>query len=105
MKSVLAYSEWQSTLAYLKDPPSDYAYPGVDVIKELQNITDAIEGNLYSSEYDYASDVSSVIERSHDGHYSFVPDVFGVFTFFREDQLVSVSIDGKELPQIYVLSM
>ena len=106
MKSLLAYSEWQSTLAYLKDPPSDYAYPSVDIIKELQNLTDSVESNLYTKEYEYASDVYSVVERSHDGHYTFAPDILlSAFKFVRTVQLVSVSMDGKELPQVYVLGM
>jgi hypothetical protein len=43
------------------------------------------------------------LQRTHDGHFVYVPDVVGgVFTFARPVPLVSVSSDGKELPQAYV---
>lgn len=104
MKSLIAYSEWQSTLDYLKDPPSDYAYPAIDIIKEFQNITDSIESGIYEKEYEYATEVHRVVQQSHDGHFSFQPDIlFNAFTFARTVQLVSVSIDGKELPKVYVI--
>ena len=102
MKSLMAYSGWQSTLDYLKDPPNDYAYPAIDIIKEFQNITNSIESGLYEKEYQYATDVYRVVQQSHDGHFSFQPDIlFRAFAFTRPFPLVSVSVDGKELPKVY----
>jgi hypothetical protein len=44
-----------------------------------------------------------LLQRTHDGHFVYVPDVVGtVFNFARPVPLVSVSSDGKELPQAYV---
>lgn len=43
------------------------------------------------------------MQSTHDGHFVYVPDVVGtVFNFARPVPLVSVSSDGKELPQPYV---
>lgn len=104
MKSLIAYSEWHSTLDYLKDPPSDYAYPAIDIIKEFQNITDSIESGVYEKEYEYATEIYRVVQQSHDGHFSFQPDIlFSAFEFVRTASLVSVSMDGKELPQVFSL--
>lgn len=42
-------------------------------------------------------------QRSHDGHFVYVPDVVGtVFNWARPVPLVSVSTDGKKLPKAYV---
>jgi hypothetical protein len=42
-------------------------------------------------------------QRTHDGHFVFVPDVIGtVFNWARQTPLVSVSSDGEELPKAYV---
>ena len=100
--SLIAYTEFQSTLAYLADPPEDYEYPAIDVIQELTDIAKDIENGEYERELDYATDVFRVFQRTQDGHYSFHPDVmFSAFDFRRPAILTSVSMDGSELPQVY----
>lgn len=42
-------------------------------------------------------------QRTHDGHFVYVPDVIGnVFNFARPVPIVSVSEDGKKLPKAFV---
>jgi hypothetical protein len=42
-------------------------------------------------------------QRTHDGHFVFVPDVIGgIFNWARPIPLVSVSEDGKSLPKPFV---
>ena len=42
-------------------------------------------------------------QRTHDGHFVFVPDVIGgVFNWARPIPLVSISEDGKALPKPFV---
>ena len=51
LESLKPYINWQSTLAYLKDPPpSGYLEPGVDVYGELDAMISNI--NAYAGEYD-----------------------------------------------------
>lgn len=43
-----------------------------------------------------------LLQKTHDGHFVYVPDVVGnVFNFARTVPIVSVSADGKELPKPY----
>lgn len=43
------------------------------------------------------------MQSTHDGHFVFIPDSVGtIFNWARPVPLVSVSTDGKELPQPYV---
>jgi hypothetical protein len=44
-----------------------------------------------------------LLQRTHDGHFVFVPDVVGtIFNFARPVPLVSVSADGEALPKPFV---
>jgi len=44
-----------------------------------------------------------LLQSTHDGHFVYVPDVVGtVFNYARPVPLVSVSADGKQLPEAYV---
>lgn len=44
--------QFQSTLAYLKNPPSSYPLPAVDLIGGLNNIKTSIASGEYTNEYD-----------------------------------------------------
>ncbi|THX69190.1 hypothetical protein D6D08_06082 [Aureobasidium pullulans] len=105
LESMRPYLNWQTTIAYLKDPPKDYA-DKIQPPYDFWGIFDAIEANVaagaYASEYDFGWDVYESFQQAHDGHFNFVPDSVGsVFTFGRTVPLASVSEDGKSLPVIY----
>ncbi|KAK8189291.1 uncharacterized protein BKA78DRAFT_253348 [Phyllosticta capitalensis] len=95
IETVKPYWEWQSTIAYLKNPPAEYVekiQDPVDVFGELDIIEAKVKNGSFASEY----------ESTHDGHFVYVPDsVGGIFNFGRTLPLVSVSLDGKSLPQPY----
>ena len=102
--SLSAYSEFQTILAYLKDPPNGYPYPAIDIIQELDDLALAVESGEFESEYDYAVKLFVIYERSRDGHFRFYPDIlFSVFAFRRSIVLASVSEDGAATPQIFNL--
>ena len=105
VRDLRAYAEFQSTFVYLKDPSSDYRYPGVDLSEEFANITSAIEAGLYEKEYEFARGVFRVYQQARDAHYTFRPDIhFGALPFSRPTVLVSVSSDGSKLPKIFAYS-
>ncbi|KAH7063548.1 hypothetical protein B0J12DRAFT_562125 [Macrophomina phaseolina] len=94
IKTVRPYWEWQSTLAYLKDPPAEYVekiQEPIDVFAELDDLEAKVSDGTITKEYE-----------THDGHFVYVPDsVGGIFNFGRPIPLVSVSSDGKAAPQPY----
>lgn len=52
---VVPYFKWQSTTAFLKDPPADYAekiQPAVDIWAELEKIRGKVVGGEYANEYE-----------------------------------------------------
>lgn len=120
LSSIDAFVQFQSTSPYLKDPPSGYLFPAVDLFKGLSQISDNVKKQIYDStksldpalgwlltvdagEYDFQLDISALLLSARDGHLVWLGNVaFGIFKFKRQFDLVSVSSDGAELPQIYV---
>ncbi len=101
--SLKAFVEWQSTLAWLKDPPASYMLPPIDIQGKLDNISATASDGGFESEYDFQLAIYQTIVAAHDGHFSYRPDIFKTFVFRNNlaADIVSVSQDGKELPKLY----
>lgn len=95
--------QFQSTLAYLKDPPSSYQQPAVDFMASLQSIQDRIDSGYYKNEYAFEADLQSLIFSVNDAHVSLYGGIMSVFTFGANlYSLVTLSKDGKETPKVYI---
>lgn len=101
--SIQAFVQWQTTLAWLKDPPSDYGFPPIDVVAKLNDIKSNVQNNKYSSEYDFQVDIHKTIRLAHDGHFYWQGDAMSQFIFYNSlvADIVSVSPDGKAVPKLY----
>lgn len=100
--SLSAWLQYQSTLAYLKNPPEEYLMNSVDLLGRLNEIRDKVEAGNYSTEVLFQSDIALLVSSAHDGHLAYVPDMMIIFVYRRTiGQLLSVSLDGESLPQIY----
>ncbi|TGJ79338.1 hypothetical protein E0Z10_g9423 [Xylaria hypoxylon] len=99
------FLEWQSDQAFLKNPPSDYPYPPVDIFGELERIRSNLEADKYSGELEWQEDLyKNIVGKPHNGHLAYHPDLLTVpFEWVRPFTLVSVSEDGISLPVIKVL--
>lgn len=100
--SLLGWVELQSHLDILKSIPQGYLYDSVDLRKELSNIFNRVENGQYYSEYDFQIDVESLFIRAREGHFYFAGELQSIFSFARPLGLVSVSQDGKTIPEVYV---
>ena len=78
-----AFVEFQSDLSYLRDPPVGRIYHPVDILAGLDELTSQLEGDAYNNEYDFQMDVFKVFSSAYDGHFLYVPDIVGVFSFSR----------------------
>ncbi|EUC46788.1 hypothetical protein COCMIDRAFT_91896 [Bipolaris oryzae ATCC 44560] len=99
--------EFQSTLAYLKDPPQGYPNPAVDIVSGLDGIKSNVESGGYANEYDFEADIASLLVKAHDGHLAWYGMAYaGVFVWRRSSKiaLISASRDGSEIPQIWTLT-
>ncbi|KAH8659352.1 hypothetical protein BGZ60DRAFT_566904 [Tricladium varicosporioides] len=103
--AVRPYVEWQSDLAYLKAPPSNYPFPPADILGTLDAVKANVTTATYKNEYQFQAALFQTFNQAHDGHFAFFPDLLTkAFSFRRQVALVSVSNDGIEIPKIYVLN-
>ncbi|MCJ1312728.1 hypothetical protein MMC25_006404 [Agyrium rufum] len=103
LETILPYIRWQTTTAYLVDPPKGYLEPPFDIYATLATITKNLKSGVYKNEYDFCFALYQLFIGAKDGHFGYIPDMVGkVFNFYRDVALVSASVDGKSLPQIYV---
>ena len=47
------YLQFESTLAYLKNPPSSYEYPPIDIIGALNNVSATAASGGFKSQYEF----------------------------------------------------
>jgi hypothetical protein len=100
-----AFLQWQSTLAYLKNPPPGYLLAGVDLLGGMQDLRNQVQANAFVSEIDFETNLTNLLGQAHDGHLAFYADGLNVFGFERGlGNLVSLSKDGQELPEIWSYS-
>ncbi|KAI9831923.1 MAG: hypothetical protein M1819_004645 [Sarea resinae] len=103
VEGLYPYVQWQSTLSYLANPPEGYLEPAIDILGGLDAIGRNVTSNVYKSEYAFQMDLYNLFVGAHDGHFTFVGDAVGsAFSFMRGLEIVSVSSDGQQLPQVYV---
>lgn len=96
--------QFQSTLNYLKDPPTGYQQPAVDLIGGLQTIQSNVNSGTYKNEYEFEVAVQHLLFAAKDDHLDLVWGIFGAFSFGAPYAIVSVSRDGIELPKIHFKS-
>lgn len=100
------FIQFQSTLAYLKNPPIGWTLPGVDVLGGLAEIQKNVQTGVYESQWEFEVDLYSLVNIfPHDFHFNLPMPLLSVFNFQTiEGPLVSVSSDGLSIPQIYFQS-
>ncbi|KAK4503771.1 hypothetical protein PRZ48_004686 [Zasmidium cellare] len=100
LDGIKTFTQFQSTLAYLKNPPEGYLYPAVDILDAYDQIAKKLENNEYNGEYDFQIDILNTISSAHDGHFYYTPDITQIFTFGRSP-LYSISKDGLSVPEVW----
>ncbi|VUC27276.1 unnamed protein product [Clonostachys rosea] len=98
------YSNFDTTLSFLKKPPPSYQKPGVDVMGRLDQVADNIRNGKYKNQREFEIDIWAITAESSEGHFHIELGLLGIFSWFLNDTIVSLSRDGKELPQIYARS-
>ncbi|KIX98056.1 uncharacterized protein Z520_06135 [Fonsecaea multimorphosa CBS 102226] len=97
-----ALVQWQSTLLWVKNPPANWPFPPVDLVGGLQDLTQKVEDGTITQEIDFETQLVDLITSVRDGHFTYVPDAYSVFQYANAQlPIVSVSADGKQLPEIY----
>lgn len=95
--------QFQSTLAYLKNPPTTYKQSSVDLLGGLDAIQRAVSSGAYKNEYDFEAAVQKLVYSTHDAHIILYAGALSVFTFGAPVSIVSVSTDGIAYPKVFIL--
>ena len=77
---MLPFIEWQTTTAYLKDPPEGYTEPAVDLKEGFAAVIANISSGVYETEYQFQASLWKVVNSAHDGHFRFLPDLLYVIS-------------------------
>ncbi len=110
IKELLLYVNWQSTLAYIDNPPKGDTSGRVPTLSSIAKITSDLQNDKYKDEFSLQYDLAQVMTRSYDFHFNWIPDITQIFMFLRgnvgrglldEFAVVSVSADGQALPKLY----
>lgn len=97
---VLNLVQFQTTLAYLKNPPKGYNFPAVDLVGGLQNILKKVNAGSYPGQYAFESELSTLIQSAEEGHLKFRP-VLATSFYVKKPPLVSMSVNGNDLPSLF----
>jgi hypothetical protein len=99
---IVPYIDFQSSLAYLKTPPSTYLMPAVDILGGLQEIRQNASVGAYASQYAFDAAVADLVLQAHDGHFTYIPALLATFGYYNDVPLISISEDGLALPEVYI---
>ncbi|RMZ39350.1 hypothetical protein AFCA_006265 [Aspergillus flavus] len=94
--------QFHSTLAYLADPPQSYQQPAVDLVAGLSQLQRDIDNNVFRNEYAFEAALNHLIHAAHDDHLQLAGGALSRFTYAAPYRIVSVSLDGVELPKVYI---
>ncbi len=61
-----AFLEWQSTLSFLKDPPSGYAFPAIDLLGGMQDLYDQVNAGKFANEVDFQTNLTTLLGQAHE---------------------------------------
>lgn len=93
---------FQSTITYLRDPPSSFQQPAIDVLQALDILNDDIDTDVFSNEYAFESALQRILMRMHDGHVILLGGLIEYVSFGSPATVTEVSTDGTELPRVYI---
>jgi hypothetical protein len=74
----------------------------VDLLKGLDLIQENINNDVYANQYAFEADLGLLYQSAHDSHFKLVAGALAVFSFYTDNEIVSVSSDGIELPKLYL---
>jgi hypothetical protein len=95
--------QFQSTLTYLKDPPRSYQQPGVDLLGGLAALKKGVEDGIFPNQYEFEAALQTLLYASHDSHVRLNAGILAAFSFSSPQEIVSLSLDGIQLPQVYLV--
>ena len=95
--------QFQSTLAYLKNPPSTYQQPAVDILGGLEQLQRDVARGVFTNQYAFEATLQNLIYSAHDAHFQLEAGILAAFTFLSPYSIVALSEDGIQIPKVYTI--
>ena len=99
------YYVFVSTQGWLQDPPASWQWPGFDFLGGLNDLTTAVNANSFTSQLQLDLALINLTRSTHDFHNKLISGTLTMFRFQTNFSVVSLSLDGASLPQIFVYGM
>lgn len=96
---------FQSTISYLKNPPTAYQQPPVDLFQRLDLLQSAVDPGSFVDEYQFEAAFQKLVYDAHEGHLSFNAELTSVFYYGNDFAVSSVSMDGVKPPKPYLTGL
>ena len=98
------YLQFQTTIAYLKDPPNGSEQVPVDIFGGIEIISNAVKDGTINGQYEFELQLTTLISTAHDGHFSLELNMINQIFFQAPFSLLSLSVDGNALPKVFIKS-
>ena len=96
--------QFHGTLAYLRAPPPSYQQPAVDLMSGLAWVQSRIDNGSFANQHEFEAALQTLLAAAHDGRLCLNAGILSAFAFFSPFNIVSVSVDGIQLPKVYIES-
>ncbi|PKY32303.1 hypothetical protein RhiirB3_532000 [Rhizophagus irregularis] len=80
-----------------EQPRQGFSFRAIDLVKEL----DSLLSNNYKTDYQFMTDIVSLISETKDAHLSFYPFCYFIFTYNQQLSLYSTVINDKQVIKIF----
>ncbi|PKY55913.1 hypothetical protein RhiirA4_548981, partial [Rhizophagus irregularis] len=80
-----------------EQPRQGFSFRAIDLVKEL----DSLLSNNYKTDYQFMTDIVSLISETKDAHLSFYPTCYFIFTYNQQLSLYSTVINDKQVIKIF----
>ena len=68
----------------------------------LQNLQEGINNGIFPNQYEFEAALQTLLYATHDAHVNLFAGILTAFTFASPYDIVSLSIDGIQLPKVYL---
>ena len=86
--------QFQSTLAFLKNPPSSYQQPAINIQADLKRIQNNINNALFSNQYAFEVTLQNLVYSAHDAYFQLESGILNAFIFLSPYSMLSLSEDS-----------
>ena len=68
----------------------------------LEQLQQGINSGIFPNQYEFDAALQTLLHATHDGHVDLIAGVLAAFSFASPCDIVSVSLDGVQLPKVYL---